>query len=224
MFKAVVFDLYETLVTQSGTAVPRGGALGESLGLDARAYRREWKQMRPRLLRGELTFAEALTQIGSRLSAAIPSERIRQACDERIRANTEVFQKIDRDLLAVTRDLHSRGVRLATISNCMAEDVVAWPTSAFAPQFACAVFSFAVGVVKPEPEIYLNAIEQLGVKTEDALYIGDGGDDELAGAERAGLRAAQAAWFVARTEPAAVPLLSRPSDVLRIMAGADSVT
>ena len=151
MFKAVVFDLYETLVTQSGTAVPRAGALGESLGLDATAYRREWKQMRPQVLRGELTFAEALTQIGTRLSAAIPLERVQHACDERIRANTEVFQKIDPELVALTRDLRERGVRLATISNCMAEDVVAWPTSAFAPQFTCAVFSFAVGVVKPDP-------------------------------------------------------------------------
>ena len=136
MVKAVVFDLYETLVTQSGTAVPRAGALGESLGLDPTAYRREWKQMRPQVLRGELTFAEALMQIGTRLSAPIPFERVQQACDERIRANTEVFQKIDPDLLALTRDLHAHGVRLATISNCIAEDVVAWPTCAFAPQFA----------------------------------------------------------------------------------------
>ena len=140
MVKAVVFDLYETLVTQSGTAVPRAGALGESLGLDPTAYRREWKQIRPRVLRGELTFAEALTQIGTRLSAAIPIERVQHARDERIRANTEVFQKIDPDLLALTRDLRARGVRLATISNCMAEDVVAWPTSAFAPQFAARCF------------------------------------------------------------------------------------
>jgi HAD superfamily hydrolase (TIGR01549 family) len=219
MVKAVVFDLYETLVTQSGTAVPRAGALGASLGLDATAYRREWKQMRPRVLRGELTFAEALTQIGTRLSAAIPFERVQHACDERIRANTEVFQKIDLELLALTRDLRAHGVRLATISNCMAEDVVAWPTSAFAPQFACAVFSFAVGVVKPDAGIYLNAIEQLGVKPEDALYIGDGGDDELAGAERAGLRAAQATWFVSRVDPASVPSLSRPQAVLRLVAG-----
>jgi putative hydrolase of the HAD superfamily len=222
MFKAVVFDLYETLITQSGTVVPRAGALGQSLGLDATAYRREWKQLRLRVLRGELTFAEALTQIGTRLSAAIPFERVQRACDERIRANTEVFQKIDRDLLALTRDLHSRGVRLATISNCMAEDVVAWPTSAFAPQFACAVFSFAVGVVKPDAGIYLNALEQLGVNPEDALYIGDGGDDELAGAERAGLRTAQATWFVSRTEPTAVPSLSRPQDVLQFVSETSS--
>ena len=219
MFKAVVFDLYETLVTQSGTVVPRAGALGESLGLDPTAYRREWKQMRPRVLRGELTFAEALTQIGTRLSTAIPFARVQHACDERIRANTEVFQKIDPGLLALTRGLRERGVRLATISNCMAEDIVAWPTSAFAPQFACAVFSFGVGVVKPDPGIYLNAIEQLGAKAAETLYIGDGGDDELTGAQRAGLHAAQATWFVSRTDLVAVPSLSDPHDVLRLVAG-----
>jgi putative hydrolase of the HAD superfamily len=125
MFKAVVFDLYETLITQTGTPVPRAGALGESLGLDATAYRREWKQLRPRVLCGQLTFQQALLEVGTRLGVAILQERVQRACDERIRANTEVFQKIDLELLALTRDLHARGVRLATISNCMAEDVVA---------------------------------------------------------------------------------------------------
>jgi len=219
MVKAVVFDLYETLVTQSGTAVPRAGALGEWLGLNAIAYRREWKKLRPLALCGQLTFQQALVEAGARLGVVIPADLVQRACDDRVRANVEVFQKIDVDIVALTRDLHRRGVRLATISNCMAEDVVAWPTSAFAPQFACAAFSFAVGAVKPDPGIYLNAIEHLGVNPEDALYIGDGGDDELAGAERAGLRAAQAAWFVSRTDSGAVPSLLNPQDVLRLVAG-----
>jgi HAD superfamily hydrolase (TIGR01549 family) len=218
MFKAVVFDLYETLVTQSGTAVPRAGALGESLGLDATAYRREWKLLRPLVLRGQLTFHQALVEAGARLGVAITADVVQHARDDRIRANAEVFQKIDPEIVALTRDLRERGVRLATISNCMAEDVVAWPTSAFAPQFAYAVFSFTVGVVKPDPGIYLNAIEHLGVNPEDALYIGDGGDDELAGAERAGLRAAQAVWFVSRVDSTARPSLSGPQAVLRLVA------
>ena len=156
MIKAVVFDLYETLVTQTGTDVPRAGALGESLGLDATAYRREWKQLRPLVLRGELTFQQALAEVGRRLGVTIQDERVQHARDARIRANTAVFQKIDPEIVALTRDLHGRGVRLATISNCMAEDVVAWPSSAFAPQFGCAAFSFAVGCVKPDPQIYLH--------------------------------------------------------------------
>ena len=215
--KAVIFDLYETLVTQSGTDVPRAGALGASLGLDPTAYRREWKQLRPLALRGELTFQEALLEIGRRLGVAIPIEHVRRACDERIRGNTAVFAKADAEVVELTRDLCRRGVRLATISNCMAEDVVPWPQSPFAPQFQCAVFSYAARVVKPDPRVYLDALEPLGVKPAEALYIGDGGDDELAGAERAGLRAAQAAWFVPPIASATVPVLLTRQDVMRLV-------
>jgi FMN phosphatase YigB (HAD superfamily) len=219
MFKAVVFDLYETLITQTGTAVPRAGALGASLGLDATAYRREWKQLRPRVLRGQLTFQQALVEVGTRLGVAIPQERVQRACDERARATATVFGKIDPEIVSLTRDLCERGVRLATISNCMAEDVGPWPTCALAPQFRSAVFSFTAGAVKPDPRIYHQAIEQLDVNAADTLYIGDGGDDELAGAERAGLRAARAHWFVSRADLVTMPSLSSPQDVLRLVAG-----
>jgi putative hydrolase of the HAD superfamily len=219
MVKAVIFDLYETLVTQSGTAVPRAGALGESLGLDPTAYRREWKQLRPQVLCGHLTFGQALIEAARRLDVALPAERVQRACDERARANAEVFQKIDPDIIALTRDLQSRGMRLGTISNCMAEDAAPWPRSALAPQFACAVFSYAAGCVKPDPRIYLVATEHLGVSPAETVYIGDGGDDELDGAQRGGLRAAQARWFVSRAELSSVPLLLKPQDVLRLVAG-----
>jgi FMN phosphatase YigB (HAD superfamily) len=218
MLRAVVFDLYETLVTQTGVDVPRAGALGDALGLEAGAYRKHWKQLRPLVLRGRLTFEQALTQVGSELGVHIPPERVRRACDDRIRANTTVFQQIDPDLLALTRELARRGLRLATISNCMAEDVVAWPDSAFAPYFSSAVFSFRAGAVKPEAGIYLDAIAQLNVTAGEALYVGDGGDDELAGAERAGLRAAQATWFVSRASYTTIPVVANTREVMHLVA------
>jgi putative hydrolase of the HAD superfamily len=218
MFKAVIFDLYETLVTQSRTVVPRGGALGESLGLDPTAYRREWKKLRPDILRGRLTFKQALVEIGARLGSAIPAERVQRASEERARANTEVFQKLDAGVVAMAQAVVDRGIRMSTISNCMAEDVVAWPASVLAAQFSCAVFSFEAGVVKPDARIYLNAVEQLGVRAQDALYVGDGGDDELAGAERAGLRAARASWYVSEATPSPAPCFASPRDALRFIA------
>jgi HAD superfamily hydrolase (TIGR01549 family) len=219
MLKAVVFDLFETLVTQSGADVPRAGRLGHVLGVDPGAFRVEWKKLRPLVLRGRLTFKEALMAIGPRMGAEISAAAAQQACDDRARANATVFEAADRELVALTRELSERGVRLGTISNCMAEDVGAWAGSAFAPQFGCALFSFAVGRVKPEARIYLDALQQLGVSPEDAMFIGDGGDDELAGAQRAGLSAAQAAWFVSRSVSAAVPTLRNREDVLGLLFG-----
>ena len=217
MFKAVLFDLYETLVTESGAAIRNAGALGESFGLDAKAYRREWKQLRPRVLCGQLTFQAALTEVGERLDVAIPLELVQRACDERARAKSAILQRIDPALIALTHDLRERGVRLAVVSNCMAEDVVGWTDSALAPQFDCTMFSFSAGVVKPDARIYLEALRQLRVNAEDAIYIGDGGDDELAGAQRAGLSAAQAAWFVSRGHAESIPVLANQHDVLRLV-------
>jgi HAD superfamily hydrolase (TIGR01509 family) len=217
MVKAIVFDLYETLVTQSGADVPRAGTLGGALGLDATAYRKQWKLLRPRVLWGELTFRDALMESGARLGVDVSASHVQQACDDRARANSALFHKIDPGLLTLTRDLHARGIRLGTISNCIAEDVAAWPECALAPYFDCAVFSFVAGVTKPDLRIYLEAMRQLGAEPSDALYIGDGGDDELAGAQRAGLRVAQAMWFVSRDPSPGIPLLVNPADAMRLV-------
>jgi putative hydrolase of the HAD superfamily len=51
------------------------------------------------------------------------------------------------------------------------------------------VFSNAVGLSKPDPRIYLHCCALLGVEPHDAVFVGDGANDELAGAERVGMRA-----------------------------------
>ena len=73
------------------------------------------------------------------------------------------------------------------VSNCFAEDVSAWPAWPRAREFQSTVFSCVAGVAKPDPEIYLKAIRGMGVDPHTAVFIGDGIDDELAGAEKAAL-------------------------------------
>ena len=41
--------------------------------------------------------------------------------------------------------------------------------------------------MKPEPEIYLRTAEALGVEPADCFFVGDGANDELAGAARVGM-------------------------------------
>ena len=53
--------------------------------------------------------------------------------------------------------------------------------------FDAETFSSDCGLVKPEPEIYLTTLHALGVEPADALFVGDGANDELGGAERVGI-------------------------------------
>ena len=222
MIEAVFFDLYETLVTEHGIDVARAARLGPRLGLDDKTYRLQWRLQRPRVIKGEVTFSEALMEIGARLNVRLDPAVVGLVIDERIQARRTAFDRIDQELVALTRRLRQQGKQLAVISNCFAEDVEAWRDCAFAPQFACTMFSFSVGLAKPDAEIYLEAARRLGVNPAHALFVGDNAIDELLGAEKAGIRAVRVDWFVKPIidHPgfATVPCVSKPRDLLQLVA------
>jgi putative hydrolase of the HAD superfamily len=86
-------------------------------------------------------------------------------------------------------ELRARGLRLGLITVCMDDVPALWPETPFEGLFDAEVFSCSVGLRKPDPRIYLLACEQLGVEPHEAMFVGDGDNDELAGAERVGMQA-----------------------------------
>ncbi len=220
MIAAILFDLYETLVTERGTAPTRASSLGQRLGLDGTAFLRLWRSQRPRVIRGHISFGDALVEVGEQLGQTVDPAIVRGLCEERCREKSGPFERFEPDALAVIRHLHDRGVKLAVVSNCFAEDVQAWPECAAAQWFRASVFSFDVGAAKPEPAIYLDATRRLDVEPGAAVFVGDGSDDELLGAVRAGLRSAQAAWFRGELAdlPRWIPRLSSWRAVLDLVA------
>jgi putative hydrolase of the HAD superfamily len=220
MIAAVLFDLYETLLTERGTAPVRASSLGKILGLDQAAFRKAWKRERSRGIRGELSFAATLSEAAAQQGHTVDPLVLRRLCEDRIREKSALFERFGPDGLAVIRHLRSQGIKLAVVSNCFAEDVQAWSTCVVAQWFDASIFSFAVRCAKPESAIYQQAINRLCVDPAETLFVGDGGDDELLGAERAGLRAAQAAWYREELNdtPASIPRLKAWSDVLDLVA------
>ena len=224
MVRAVLFDLFETLVTESWTQPTRASSVGGALGLESEAFRVEWKVRRPRVVLGRLSFGEALTEISRTLIGSVDTAAVERICEQRAREKAIAFAAMDDDVAALISQLRGQGLSLAVISNCFAEDVSAWPTWPLAREFQCAVFSYVVGVAKPDPGIYLKATRGLGVESDTAVFIGDGGDDELVGAERTGLRAFRADWFLRRGSHAGSSNggsvgLANPHDVLSIVTG-----
>jgi putative hydrolase of the HAD superfamily len=117
--------------------------------------------------------------------------------DEQVQEATSLRRALARNLLsaapAATLDalaaFKAAGWRIGLVSNITAETQLQWPGSPLAPYFDTTAFSAEVGAAKPEPKIYLTACAALGADPADCVYVGDGRDNELAGAAALGMDA-----------------------------------
>ena len=87
---------------------------------------------------------------------------------------------------SVLRALKSKGKKIGLISNADVMEVAAWSRCPVADLFDSTVFSCSVGWAKPEAEIYEIALKELAVIPSEAIFVGDGGSDELQGASERG--------------------------------------
>ena len=94
------------------------------------------------------------------------------------------------DVLPFMRELRSRGIKIAVISNCdenTRDLLVELGVAALADAL---ILSNEVGVAKPAAQIYQIALDKLGVNAEAALFADDNAT-YCAGAAALGIRAVQ---------------------------------
>jgi len=85
--------------------------------------------------------------------------------------------------------LKSDGCKIGLISDCAVDIPIVWLETLFVPFFDSTIFSCSVGMVKADPAIFSLALDELGLAPGDCLYIADGMRDELANAVKVGLDA-----------------------------------
>jgi HAD superfamily hydrolase (TIGR01509 family) len=100
------------------------------------------------------------------------------------------------DALHLAKD---RGLALAVVSNWDCSLGERLEEVGLRKFFDCVVSSALVGAAKPDPRVFLSALEQLSVAPARALHIGDTEDDR-AGAASAGMHFAWAPLAVALKE------------------------
>lgn len=86
--------------------------------------------------------------------------------------------------------LRRAGARLGVVSNSDGRVGEALEAAGLRTYFDVVVDSADAGVEKPDPRIFLLALEQLGIAPAEALHVGDVREVDVAGARRAGLAAA----------------------------------
>lgn len=93
----------------------------------------------------------------------------------------------DRSVSALLANLRASGIRIGLISDASAEIAEAWPFGRLAQEVDHAIFSCTSRAVKPSAVLYREALERLDARPDEALYVGDGGGDELRGAQELGM-------------------------------------
>ena len=84
--------------------------------------------------------------------------------------------------------MRKRGLKLGVITNGSVERQGAKLTTlGLDGVFDTVLISQREGLQKPDPLIFLRAVEQCGVTPEEAMFVGDHPEMDVAGASRAGL-------------------------------------
>ncbi|MDE2739948.1 MAG: HAD family hydrolase [Gemmatimonadota bacterium] len=122
------------------------------------------------------------------LSLELEVEELRLLSEASIAA-WHAYTQLDPEAKSVLGELQGR-YKLALISNFDHPPHVhqLLDELALRPFFDAVVVSGDVGVKKPDPAIFAPALEQTGLATDEALFIGDSPEDDIAGARAARLR------------------------------------
>jgi putative hydrolase of the HAD superfamily len=121
---------------------------------------------------------------------------------------------------ALLDSLRSRGIKTGLVANSWPDPARLLRTDVAAFGLAglldVIVFSEEVGFRKPQPEIFLHALTQLGVDPEHAMFVGDRLETDVQGAAQVGMATVQALWFRADDTPGIEPdfMAFTPMDVL----------
>jgi putative hydrolase of the HAD superfamily len=188
-YKAVIFDLYGTLVYNFSRQEYESvlAEMAEILAIQYDELVQLWFGSFKERTTGVLPSPRAtIEQIYRKLKIPFDNDRIEKAAQVRLDYTIRAMKPIPGSIEVLTR-LKSDNYKIGLISDCSAETPVAWENSPFAPLFDVTVFSCIAGIKKPSPRIYQIALDQLAIQPEECLYIGDGSSHELTGAKEVGL-------------------------------------
>lgn len=222
MTKAVIFDMYETLITLFESPQYFGAQMASDAGIEESKFLEIWSEAEADRTMGKITLEELLEKI---LKANNRYEEVDMdsIVNKRIRSREESFEHLHKDVIPMLNALKKKGIRIGLISNCFSEEAMVIKKSILYPYFDAICLSFDEGLQKPDSAIFNRCLEKLNIQARFCLYVGDGGSKELETAEMVGMKAAQAAWYLkegtmqpSKRKPE-FKQLETPLDILRII-------
>jgi len=187
--RACLIDVYDTILESN--FVSRMESLIAPLGISIGDWLAEWDKMREDRDRGKVTIATSFARTLSALGIE-PEPGLVAGLSRRDLEFSRAYTQLCEDTVPFLEWLRSNGVLTALVSNCADSTRPQLERLGILPLVDAAVLSCEVGSMKPYPEIYVTALDELGVAAVDAVFI----DDQptfCVGAEAVGIRPIQIA-------------------------------
>ncbi len=175
--KAVVFDLYGTLIYLSSVSNKAYARLFSDLGLagDKEA--------------GRIALTEDFDDLDSLVRRVIPNICIDPfPYEQQVKSEVSSAQLYP-ETIKVLSELREKGSRIGLISNLASPFKAPFFDLALDRFFDEVLFSCEVGLMKPNPAIYQKMLDCLGIDPVQALMIGDNFHADVKGPRLAGMNA-----------------------------------
>lgn len=195
MVKAVIFDMYETLITHYESPLYFGTQMAHDAGIEEEIFLETWHSSEEDRTLGKITFEEILERV-LKENDSYSEELMDYIVEKRLHCKEEAFEHLHTEIIPMLRLLKEKGILIGLISNCFSEEAVVIKKSILYPYFDAVCLSYDEGMKKPDKAIFERCLKKLNVKSEECLYVGDGGSSELEAAQSVGMKAVQAVWYL----------------------------
>lgn len=195
MINAVIFDMYETLITQYNNPQYFGRHIANDVDIEESVFMKSWEATEYDKTIGKMTFEDAVSKI-LKENNRYTDELMNEISNKRKTAKKDNFKHLNKQIIPLLEELKKREIKIALITNCYSEEVEVIRNSCLFNYFDVVCFSYEEGLKKPDEKIFKLCLNRLNLCADECLYVGDGGSCELEGAENVGIKAVQAVWYI----------------------------
>ena len=204
MIKAVIFDMFETLVTLFEGRTYWGEDIAADAGADPVEFRREWHAIEKDRSTGKYTIEEGLEVVLKKLGL-YSEDKVKLAASKRIEGLNDTFSNIPNETVELLIELKNRGIKVGIITNTFSDERDMIRSSILMQYIDEALISYEQGLCKPDPALFKKITELFNVEPDECLFVGDGGSGELYAARDAGMHPVQCTWFHERAYEPHIP-------------------